>query len=150
MPKRRRSGPATAEIRARVRQAGLRSTAPRVAVLSEMLESPTPVSHAELAERLADRGFDRATIYRNLTDLTEVGVLARLDLGDHVWRFELRERAGEPNPPAHPHFLCTDCGTVECLPSDAIRITTKPRMPRAVRGADVEVQLKGRCDACAA
>jgi Fur family ferric uptake transcriptional regulator len=146
--KRRRQKHSPSEVRDLVRAAGLRSTMPRVAVLQQLLEATTPLTHAEIVESLADQGFDRATIYRNLTDLTEVGILLRTDLGDHVWRFELRKEDAKGGGAVHPHFVCTDCGTVECLPDDAVRITPTARMPRAIRGADVEVQLKGLCDAC--
>ena len=103
-------------LRDRIRAAGMRSTVPRVAVLERLEEAGTPVSHAEIYEGLAARGFDRATVYRNLIDLTEAGLLSRTDLGDHVWRFELRsERAGRGDEPSgHPHFVCTDCGE-SCL-----------------------------------
>jgi Fur family ferric uptake transcriptional regulator len=143
----RRAKLSPGEIRDLVRSVGLRSTMPRVAVLQQLLAATTPLTHAEIADRLSDEGFDRATVYRNLTDLTEAGLLLRTDLGDHVWRFELRPEDGKGGA-VHPHFVCTDCGTVECLPDDAVRITPTARMPRAIRGADVEVQLKGLCDSC--
>jgi Fe2+ or Zn2+ uptake regulation protein len=83
------------EIRERVRAAGLRVTAPRVAVIQQLQTAQAPITHAELATALASQGWDRATIYRNLTDLTEAKLLQRTDVGDHVWRFELyREQGG--------------------------------------------------------
>jgi Fur family ferric uptake transcriptional regulator len=146
--KRRRPKVSASEVRELVRAAGLRSTMPRVAVMQQLLEATTPLTHAEIVESLSEEGFDRATVYRNLTDLTEAGLLSRTDLGDHVWRFELRRDDARGGAAAHPHFVCTDCGTVECLPGGAVRITPTALMPRAIRGADVEVQLKGRCDSC--
>jgi Fur family ferric uptake transcriptional regulator len=138
------------EIRTTIRQSGLRSTAPRVAVLQHMQTATTPLSHAELFDALEDKGFDQATIYRNLIDLTEAGLLLRTDVGDHVWRFELR-REGQPGHQIeHPHFMCTDCGEVACLPGLSVRISPTPGIPRAVSAKGVEVQLKGRCDRCAA
>src|SRR5688572_1761117 len=101
-------------IRRTIREAGLRCTAARVAVLERLHEATRPVTHAELAGRLAGEGFDKATIYRNLVDLAEAGILTRMEVGDHVWRFELR-RPGEQDTPQHPHFLCVDCGEVSCL-----------------------------------
>jgi Fur family transcriptional regulator, ferric uptake regulator len=139
-----------AEIRAKIRAAGLRSTAPRVAVLQRLQKVSTPVSHADLFTELADQGFDRATIYRNLIDLTEAGLVSRTDVGDHVWRFELRREGQRGYPREHPHFMCTDCGEVSCLPGVSVRISPAPGAPRALSAKTVSVQLQGRCDRCAA
>jgi Fur family ferric uptake transcriptional regulator len=134
-----------------LRTSGLRSTAPRLAVLRELEAAESPCSHAELADKLVLEGFDRATVYRNLIDLTEAGLVQRSDHGDHIWRFELlraeTHRGGGPHP--HPHFVCTECGTVSCLPESAIRISASRGTPRALERRAVEVQLKGACDVCA-
>ena len=67
------------------------------------------MSHAEIAGALEPAGLDRATLYRNLIDLTDAGLLSRTDHGDHVWRFELRDNA-HGQTEQHPHFTCIDCG----------------------------------------
>jgi Fur family ferric uptake transcriptional regulator len=139
--------PKLAELQERIRASGLRSTSPRVAVLRELEAATSPLSHADLVESLGDEGYDRVTIYRNLTDLTEVGLVARADLGDHVWRFELR-RGGEDHSSTHPHFTCTDCGTVSCLPEEAVRISSAKGVPRSVTARAVAVHLRGLCDRC--
>lgn len=142
------------DIEARIRAAGLRCTRARVAVLGRLLQSPGPVSHAEMAELLADEGFDRATIYRNLTELTEAGMATRVDVGDHVWRFELnRHHASGGHGDDHPHFVCTSCGEVSCLEEVSVALTPKPgtdhsgRLAAGVR-AVTEVVLKGQCENC--
>ena len=138
-----------AELRALVRSTGLRSTGPRVAVLQRLQQAITPMSHAEIAEALEPAGLDRATLYRNLIDLTEVDLLLRLDCGDHVWRFEFKENVpGQAEK--HPHFTCIDCGEIECLPDASIEVSAPRRSPRAVRKQHFEVQLTGLCDRCAA
>lgn len=134
------------DLQAILRSSGLRSTSPRVAVLRFLTELGTPVSHAELFEALASEGFDRATLYRNLVDLAESGLVVRTDLGDHVWRYELK-RAGS-HVAEHPHFVCTDCGVVSCLPGVAVRITASDQAPKAVTSQRVAVQLTGRCNSC--
>jgi Fur family ferric uptake transcriptional regulator len=132
-------------VKALLRAAGLRATGARVAVFEHLRKSKRPESHGEVADAVAGRGFDRATVYRNLIDLVEAGFVDRTDLGDHMWRFALR--SGDGAHGVHPHFTCTDCGTVECLPEVEVKVTQKGRAPRAVAKA-VEVQLKGRCDDC--
>jgi len=146
-PKRSSSASKLTDYQERIRAAGLRSTAPRVAVLRELEAARAPLSHAELVETLGHEGYDRVTIYRNLTDLTEAGLVVRADLGDHVWRFELR-REGGPHAGSHPHFTCTDCGTVSCLPEEAVRLAATRGAPRSVSARKVEIQLRGLCDRC--
>lgn len=129
------------EVRAAIRGAGLRATPSRIAVLALVRATESPMSHGDVADQLASESWDRATIYRNLTDLAEAKLLVRTDIGDHVWRFEAATHTGQ-----HPHFVCTDCGTVECLPE--LELVVKRRAPRAVKQRQVEVSVRGRCDAC--
>lgn len=138
---------ATPELQSMLRAAGLRSTAPRLAVLRHLTQVGTPLSHAEMFEALGGQGFDRATLYRNLMDMAEKGLIARTDLGDHVWRFEVKKQVAG-HTIEHPHFVCTDCGTVACLPDTSIRIARGPASPRSLGGREVAVQLRGLCDDC--
>jgi len=147
--------------RRRIRGAGLRCTAARLAVLEHLQAAAAPRTHAEVSTALAARGFDRATIYRNLTELTEAHLLSRVDLGDHVWRFETRHAhdAG-PGDSGHPHFVCTSCGEVSCL--DDVRVAITPQVGRRDRRTGrpraggrraaihtvTEILLKGRCGGC--
>jgi Fur family ferric uptake transcriptional regulator len=137
----------TDELRSAVRSSGLRATPSRLAVLELVRASEAPVSHGDVADRLHTHAWDRATIYRNLIDLAEVGLLRRTDVGDHVWRFEA---ITEDHDAEHPHFVCTECGTVECLPELEIALSTgrRAKAPRAVKQRQVEVHVRGLCDAC--
>ena len=122
---------------------GIRVTGQRMAILRELAKLRIPTSHSELTERLAGPGLDRATIYRNLLSLTEAGLLVRTQLGDNVWRFELpNTESTEHN--THPHFVCNDCGEVACLPRSSVALRAE-----AVRNQVAEIQLRGRCAACA-
>jgi len=105
------------------------------------------MTHGQISQQMAIFGFDRATVYRNLIDLVEANLVARSDVGDHVWRFEMRRRADRWLR-EHPHFLCVSCGGVTCLPGGAVKVISVRGVPRAIAGRDFEVQLKGRCDAC--
>ena len=134
------------DLREQIRQVGLRCTTARLAVLEHLTAASRPLTHAEVADQLAARGFDRATIYRNLVELAEVGLAARIELGDHVWRFEIK-RAGHAHSSEHPHFVCVDCGEVSCLPSESVSITPPPGA-KSARPQITEVLLKGHCGQC--
>lgn len=138
------------ELRTQLREKGLRATASRVAVLERLQRATTPVSHAELAAELSPRGWDRATIYRNLIDLTEVGLVRRTDVGDHLWRFELREETPRHGSDEHPHFVCDACGDILCLSDQIVQIKASRGAPRSLRKKGIQIQIKGRCDNCEA
>ena len=139
----RRSKPIA--LRDELRDKGMRATPSRIAVLDLLRSVNEPMSHSDVADRLEQGAWDRATIYRNLVDLAEVGLLRRTDVGDHVWRFEAI--GSEHEPKSHPHFVCTECGTVECLPETTVAVS-RAKTPRAVRQREVEVHLRGLCDDC--
>lgn len=167
-PEKRTNDGGLAAVQARIRTAGLRCTAARVAVLEHLIAASGPLSHAEVSDAVGHKGFDRATIYRNLTELTEAGLVSRVELGDHVWRFELKRGGhGHAKGEDHPHFLCTSCGEVSCLDDVDVAITPKPgrarlagnvkpgrgkaakgpAASRAIRSVR-EVLLKGQCGKC--
>jgi Fur family ferric uptake transcriptional regulator len=133
--------------RSALRAAGLKCTEQRLAVLRELERASAPLSHREMLARLSRFRWDPATTFRNLNDLCEAGLVARIDVGDHVWRFELQERTARRNS-GHPHFLCLACGTVTCLhevstTDAALRLP----VPDEVQMVE-EVLLKGRCAKC--
>lgn len=139
-----------ATLKADLHAAGLRATGPRLAVLKSLYAATGPVSHGDVAASLAPEGWDRATVYRNLIDLTEAGLLRRTDHGDHTWRFELRTReTAHLIEDPHPHFMCDTCGDVSCLPDEAVQVVAARGTPKAIRRRKYEVQIKGRCDRCA-
>ena len=127
--------------------AGLRATPARVAVLDAVRQAAAPLTHAELTRELDGNGWDAATIYRNLVAITDAGLIVRSDHGDRRWRFEDRPSDGATEH-QHPHFLCTDCGTVSCLPEVEIRLPRSRGLPRSAAEGEFEVQLRGVCDSC--
>lgn len=138
---------ARAELKSLLRSVGLRATEPRLAVLAHLVESHTAQTHGDIATRL-ELELDRATVYRNLMDLTNAGLVHRSDIGDHVWRFEWVGARGHLAG-THPHFICGSCGTVTCLPQDAVSVHVSRGAPRALkRRRGLTVQLRGLCDAC--
>jgi Fur family ferric uptake transcriptional regulator len=136
------------ELRDKLRSLGLRATSPRLAVLKQLLTARAPLTHGEVAEQLAADGLDRATVYRNLIDLAEVGLVRRADIGDHVWRFEVVDQSAEHPASEHPHFICSGCGAVECLPESSVSVRPARGTPRALRKKGIAVQVRGLCDAC--
>lgn len=135
-----------AQAREQLRQAGLRVTGPRLAVLRVLSNADRPLSQTEVFERLGDEPHvDKATVYRNLIALSD-GELARVatQVGG-VTRFELTARDDSRE---HPHFLCSKCGGVSCLPAAEIPLPKRGAWAAAMRNA--AVQFVGDCPDCAA
>jgi len=130
-----------------LREAGLRATAARVAVLKRLAATGTPQSHAEVVEALEDDGFDQSTLFRCLNELAESSLVKRLDLGDQIRRFELRQ-VEDADSLEHPHFMCVDCGKLSCLNDFTIDISPSRGPRRAKLGVITEVLLRGHCGPC--
>ncbi|MBX2804301.1 MAG: transcriptional repressor [Myxococcales bacterium] len=136
------------EIRALLRKQGLRATAPRIAVLVALHECKRPMTHEQVMGSLPDGAFDKATVWRILADLADQQLLRRMDLGDRVWRYELFD-ACRPIDDDHAHFLCDTCGDVSCLPPLELR-ARDGGLPEMLRGADVQLHVRGTCAVCTA
>lgn len=132
------------EGRERLHEAGLRATAPRVAVLRLLADSDRPLSHAEVVEQIGTDEWDAATLYRNLIKLGEAGLARVASRVGGITRFEALD--GDEPPHIHPHFACRECGDVTCLHEAKITIPTEPKWRDALLDADL--QVVGRCPAC--
>jgi Fur family ferric uptake transcriptional regulator len=127
-----------------LRAAGLRSTPARIAVLIALQKGSKPQTHAELSERLVPLGFDKATVFRNLTDLTDVELVSRTELGDHDCRFEIRDPNHDRS--SHPHFVCVDCGTVSCM--EGMNLPDDKQRKSLNISRISEILVKGHCLVC--
>jgi Fur family ferric uptake transcriptional regulator len=135
------------EARQMLKHAGLRVTHARLAILQLLHEHRVPFSHGDVCRRLRDIDADDSTLFRALNDMTNTGMLSRFDLGDHVWRYELRNYADRHNG-KHPHFLCLACGKLLCLAMNDIGLSEGFRTMHAAIEQVSEVLLKGRCTDC--
>lgn len=132
-------------IREILRDTGVRATPARIAVMQELRAASAPLTHADLTEMLVPLGFDKATVFRNLNDLTEAELISRTELGDHVWRFETIDPDRPPGE-KHPHFVCVECGSVTCL-GDMDFTTSSIRRAKTI-GRITEILIKGHCTEC--
>lgn len=130
-----------------LRDHNLRTTAPRLAVVQLLAEQTHPLSHTEVLELLGDTDWDQATVYRNLIRLTEVGIARVVSRAEGMARYELSRGYATANSHNHPHFVCTDCGIVSCLPSNvSAQIQADGRWGPSIHEASV--QLQGTCPDC--
>ena len=95
------------EAERRLMVVGLRYTTNRRALVDALINSHDPMSIPELLKALP--GFSQSSVYRNLTDLSNAGVVAKVQATDEWARFELDE---EFTGRHHHHIMCQKCGEV--------------------------------------
>lgn len=138
---------ASPPVAERLRAAGERVTAQRLAVAETLATSRRPQSAEELWRRLRARhgGIGRATVFRSLEALVGAGVARRFEPEGHASTY-VACRAGH-----HHHLVCTGCGDVEEV-DEALVLPLVEGM-QAATGFEVDdarIDFYGRCARCAA
>jgi Fur family ferric uptake transcriptional regulator len=128
--------------------AGYRRGGARRTVIDVLSRQECALSVLEIEDLLRDAGRQagRASIYRVLEELEELGLVTRLDLGTGTARFEAADPAGDRH---HHHLLCDECGDlVPFSDRELERVIGRVsrRLPYPVSGHDVT--LHGSCESC--
>jgi Fur family ferric uptake transcriptional regulator len=132
------------ELIAALRDAGLRVTAPRVAVLAEMADGKhVTADQVALAARGRLGTISTQAVYDVLGALTRAGLLRRIEPAGSPARYETR--VGDN----HHHVVCRSCGAiadVDCV------VGEPPCLSPASAGGfvidEAEVTFWGLCPAC--
>jgi Fur family transcriptional regulator, stress-responsive regulator len=136
--------PATSELKRVLRDASVRITRPRLAVLAAVYDHPHADTGAILGlVREEDRGVSRQTVYDVLAALTAAGVVRRIQPPGSVARYESRVADN------HHHIVCRSCGAiadVDCAVGDAPCMT--PSNDHGFAVDEAEVVYQGLCPAC--
>lgn len=96
-----------------LRRRGLRMTPQRRAIVAEIMRTQGHISPTALARKVQGEmpGVNASTIYRTLSLLEEVGVLAHAHLESGA-EYHRAEEAG------HVHLTCSNCGAEDDLSID--------------------------------
>jgi Fur family ferric uptake transcriptional regulator len=127
-----------------VRSRGGRATSSRRILLEVLFHSRDHMSVEELAEAVQARAPDVhiSTIYRNVEDLQELGVIVHSHLGHGPVTYQLASLA-------HAHFICEECGArIEA--SDDL-FAGLARAAKAKLGFSIDPHhfaIQGRCADC--
>jgi Fe2+ or Zn2+ uptake regulation protein len=128
-------------------RAGYRLTGPRRAVADLIAGREGHFTAADLVADAGTRrlGIGRATVFRALDVLLELGVLERLDLpsGEHAY-------VG-CEPIHHHHVVCSSCGRATEIDDAGLRAVVDTIAERTGYEIDSHrLELFGRCPACRA
>jgi Fur family transcriptional regulator, stress-responsive regulator len=127
-----------------LRGAGLRVTAPRLAVLGAVRAHPHADTETVLGDARAAAGaVSHQAVYDVLRVLTEAGLVRRIEPAGSVARYEAR--TGDN----HHHVVCRGCGAiadVDCAVGHSPCLTASD--DRGFEIDEAEVVYWGRCPAC--
>ena len=132
----------------RLREHGLKASAPRAAVLESIGRQECVVSAQDIADDLRRRKqkVAVATVYRTLEVLEELRLVQRLDLGGESARFEPAMPDGHHH---HHHFVCRNCGEAIPFEDEALERAIESVGKRLAASVDEhDVVLKGQCPDC--
>jgi Fur family peroxide stress response transcriptional regulator len=129
-----------------LREAGLRSTPQRLAIVREVFSASHPTVgevYDEVRRQFPTIGL--ATVYNTLRSLTELGYVRELPFGDAT-RFDV-------NVTPHTNLVCTNCGAIEDSSAandllDAMR--SRIQQDTTFRPESQRVDIYGLCSRCAA
>jgi Fur family ferric uptake transcriptional regulator len=138
--------PTTSELEHVLRQAALRVTRPRLAVLSAVHAHPHADTDSLIAVVRRDFGeVSHQAVYDVLRALTDAGLVRRFQPMGSLARYEAR--VGDN----HHHLVCRSCGAivdVDCAVGEAPCLTASGDAGYEIDEA--EVIYWGRCPACTA
>lgn len=134
-------------IDARLRSNGLRRTPVRVEVLDLLISAGRPLSVPQMLAKL--KGVDTVTVYRTLNTFVRKKLVHRIRGEDRTWLYAAGDTHDTPTH-THPHFVCDECGKVECLDDADIPGTfiDSLNVQRGYKVAYPEVVLHGLCPKC--
>lgn len=133
----------TSTAETELRAAGLRVTTGRIALL-EALDRLPHSDAAGLHRLLAHDGTSLQSVHNILGDLTDVGIIRRIEPAGSPARYERRAHDN------HHHIVCTGCGAiadVDCVAGAAPCL--HPANAAGFTVTTAEVTFWGLCPACA-
>src|ERR1700753_487670 len=130
-------------IKRSLEDSGLRCTPQRYAVMSFLMKCnchPTAAEIFEAVNRIDPRS-SRATIYNNLRDLVQAGLVREVAVEGRAARFDTKGMR-------HHHFICDRCGNVEDLDWYAVHPPAVGSLGKRVL-RECELIFRGLCAKCA-
>ncbi len=130
-----------------IRAHGMRLTPERLALLDEIYRQHGHIDAEEILDglRTAGQKVSRATVYRNLDLLVEIGLVQRQRLGRNRFLYE-HVHIGQ----RHDHLACRRCGRVVEFVSPSIQaMLGEICRAHGFSRDDRQLQILGLCEACA-
>lgn len=135
------------ELKKIVKQKGLKYTEQREIVLSILLQADEHLTAEEVYNQIKkdfpDSNVGIATVYRALSFLEEVELIASINFGTDGKKYESNTKSH------HDHLICTDCGKiVEFFDDEIEKRQEKIAKVNKFKITDHSMQLYGLCENC--
>jgi Fur family ferric uptake transcriptional regulator len=130
-------------IMRRLAEHGYRLTATRAAIAQAIAGQSAQFTARQLVDALEPKRIGRATIFRALDLLVQMGLLERLhgDLSCHSYTYCAPEH--------HHHLICTSCGSVTSVVAANLERELRTLAKQAnFRPHGHHVEVYGQCQAC--
>lgn len=121
---------------ARLREAGLRITQPRIAILGVLIARGQPVSIEQIHGELRTRACDLVTVYRCLAAFEEIGLVRRSFFHNGTSLYQLSDRKD-----AVYHVVSKDNNEIRPLDSE-----TSARLASALKQVEEQLKAEGFVD----
>ncbi|MBP1994840.1 ferric iron uptake transcriptional regulator [Paenibacillus eucommiae] len=137
------------KINRQMQSKGYKLTVQREATVVVLLENEEDHLSAEeifmlVKSKFPDIGL--ATVYRTLDLLSELHVLEKLNFGDGVTRFDLRN---DNNVHLHHHLICVRCGSVDEIMEDWLtELEARVEREFGFQVLDHRLDFQGICHRC--
>jgi Fur family transcriptional regulator, peroxide stress response regulator len=130
-------------IKRSLESSGLRCTPQRYAVMAFLMERPRHPTAAEIFEAVnrVDPRSSRATIYNNLSDLVQAGLVREIAVEGRAARFDVKGMR-------HHHFICDRCGDVQDLEWYDVPMPGPGSLGKRIL-RECELIVRGLCAKCA-
>jgi Fur family ferric uptake transcriptional regulator len=133
---------------AALRTSGARAGGARDAVIDYLARQDCCVSAQEVFDGLREgrRAVGIASVYRALDQLSDLGLVHRVELGHGVTRFE----PASPDGDHHHHLVCDTCGKVDTFDDAAVeKALGRVATSHGYRLGGHDLVLRGACADCA-
>ena len=129
-----------------LKQQKLRVTGARVAIIRLLDASKTPLTLADIHEKIQGEGCDFATVFRFITLLEQKGLVDKVPWVDGSTRHEIRPREGRHH---HHYLICRTCQKVEPIDECVVeRFEDQIAKERGFSSVSHSLQLSGVCPDC--
>lgn len=135
------------ELKKIVKQKGLKYTEQREIVLSILINAEDHLTaeevYNEIKKQYPDTNIGIATVYRALSFLEEVDLIASINFGTDGKKYESNAKSH------HDHLICTSCGKiVEFLDDEIEKRQDRIAKKNKFKITSHSMQLYGTCEDC--
>ncbi len=135
-------------LRKELKDRNFRITAQRELIMRIFAESPEDhLSVEEVYRKLLDKRsrISKATVYRTVELLSDLGLLRKIEIDEGIVRFEL----ADSNKHGKHHAICTDCGETITLPDELVeKIEELVTNEMGFEPEDHNIKFYGKCANC--